>query len=382
MRKKLKMGSRKSMGKEIPGIVIPVAPLAKEMDKSYHELRDCVIERIKYARIECLSQANSRMIVLYWEIGNEIMKRQEAEGWGAGVIDRLSEDLREAFPEMGGFSARNLGNMKRFAVTWVNPDLVQGIASKLPWRSIISLTSKIATEEERVWYAKKSLQHGWSSNVLNFMIDARLIEREGKATTNFENALPPIDSDMAVQAFKDPYLFDFVGTDGARREAEIENSLIAHMEKFLLELGQGFAYVGRQVHLEVGDEDFFIDLLFYHLKLRCFVVIELKARDFEPGDVSQLSMYQNIVNKVFRHETDKPTIGLLLVKGKNKTVVEYSLEGYQNPIGVADWHEELPSSLTDALKPSLPTIEEIEREFESTDFATGVAKLDERIKRR
>ena len=182
--------------------------------------------------------------------------------------------------------------------------------------------------------------------------------------TNFPETIPPLDSDMAVQVFKDPYVFDFIGTAEARREAEVERALVAHIEKFLLELGQGFAFVGRQVHLEVGGNDFFIDLLFYHLKLRCFIVIELKARDFQPGDVSQLSMYQNVVNDVLRHPDDKPTIGLLLVKEKNRTIVEYSLSGYTNPIGVADWQNEIVAIIPDEIMTSLPTIEEIEKEIE------------------
>ena len=176
-------------------------------------------------------------------------------------------------------------------------------------------------------------------------------------------ALPPLDSDMANQIFKDPYLFDFLGTDMPRREVEIEQKLTEHIQSFLLELGQGFAFVGRQVHLEVGGQDFYLDLLFYHLKLRCYVVIELKACDFEPGFISQLNMYQNIVNDILCHPDDKPTIGLLLVKGKNKTVVEYSLSGYQNPIGVADWQNQLIQSLPEELQSSLPSIEEIEREL-------------------
>ena len=181
---------------------------------------------------------------------------------------------------------------------------------------------------------------------------------------------------MAVQVFKDPYLFDFIGTAEARREIEVERALVDHMEKFLLELGQGFAFVGRQVHLEVGGDDFYIDLLFYHLKLRCYVVVELKVRDFKPGDVSQLNMYQNVVNDILRHPDDKPTIGLLLVKGKNRTVVEYSLEGYTNPIGVADWRNQLVSAIPDELKSSLPTIEEIEKEMDFVESKMG-RELDE-----
>jgi predicted nuclease of restriction endonuclease-like (RecB) superfamily len=309
-------------------------------------------------------QANTSMIELYWHIGNEILQRQKSEGWGTKVIDRLSSDLKDEFPEMGGFSARNLAYMRRFAEIWPDSSILQQSVAKLQWRSILTLLTKVKNNEEKVLYAQKALENGWSSNVLDHMIDLRLIEREGKAVTNFTETLPPQNSDMAVQVFKDPYLFDFIGTAAKRRETEIERTLVAHMEKFLLELGQGFAFVGRQVHLEVGGDDFYIDLLFYHLKLRCYVVVELKVRDFKPGDVSQLNMYQNIVNDVLRHPDDKATIGLLLVKGKNRTVVEYSLEGYTNPIGVADWHNQLTTVISDDIKSSLPTIEEIEREMD------------------
>jgi len=198
------------------------------------------------------------------------------------------------------------------------------------------------------------------------MIDMKFIEREGKSVTNFPASIPPQNSDMAVQIFKDPYIFDFVGTADGRREAEIEQSLVNHMEKFLLELGQGFAFVGRQVHLEFGDSDYYIDLLFYHLKLRCYVVVELKARKFELGDLAQLNMYVNVVNELMRHPEDKPTIGLLLVKEKNRTIVEFALEGYKNPISVSDWENEF-NKATELLKSSLPTIEEFEREMAYLD---------------
>jgi predicted nuclease of restriction endonuclease-like (RecB) superfamily len=334
------------------------------MDTQYFELRNSIITRIKETRLRFIIQANTGMIELYWNIGNDILRRQDAEGWGAKVIDRLSTDLKEEFPDMDGFSARNLGSMKRFASVWPDSQILQQPVAKLQWRSILMLLAKVKNNAGREWYAQKALEYGWSSNVLSHMIDMRLIEREGKAITNFLGALPPGDSDMAEQTFKDPYLFDFIGTAQARREAEVERALVDHMEKFLLELGQGFAFVGRQVHMEVGGDDFYIDLLFYHLKLRCYVVIELKTREFEPGDVSQLNMYQNIVNDILRHPDDKPTIGLLLVKGKNRTVVEYSLSGYTNPIGVADWQNAITAAVPDDLKSSLPTIEEIEREME------------------
>ncbi|MDR0767799.1 MAG: PDDEXK nuclease domain-containing protein [Methanosarcinales archaeon] len=330
-------------------------------------MRDLIIHRIKQTRQRFVIQANTEMIELYWHIGNDILQRQNLEGWGARVIDRLSADLKNEFPDMEGYSPRNLGNMKRFANNWPDPAILQQPVAKLQWRSILILLSKVKEKSLRELYAQKALEQGWSSNVLDHMIDLHFIEREGKAVTNFDKTFPPMDSDMALQTFKDPYLFDFIGTAEARREAEVEQALVNHLERFLMELGQGFAFVGRQVHLEIGGDDFYIDLLFYHLKLRCYVVVELKARNFKPGDVSQLNMYQNVVNEVLCHPDDKPTIGLLLVKEKNRTVVEYSLEGYTNPIGVADWQNEINFALPDDIQSSLPTIEEIEREMKYID---------------
>jgi predicted nuclease of restriction endonuclease-like (RecB) superfamily len=353
---------RKSLA-EIDGVIFPVAPLATAMDARYFEMRDFVISEIQQTRVHFIMQANAEKNLLNWRIGNEILRRQREQGWGAGVIDRLSKDIAEAFPDMEGYSSRNLGNMKRFAELCRDESILQRGVAKLPWRSIVLLLDKVKDEKERIWYAEQSLSQGWSSNVLGLMVGGKLVERQGKATNNFTVALPPVDSDMAVEVFKDPYVFDFLGTDATRREIEVERALTAQIEKFLLELGQGFAFVGRQVHLEVGGDDFYIDLLFYHLKLRCYVVIELKACDFEPGFASQLSMYQNIVDRALRHPDDKPTIGLLLVKGKNKTVVEYSISSIKNPIGVADWQERLTAVLPDDLKSSLPTIEEIEKEL-------------------
>jgi predicted nuclease of restriction endonuclease-like (RecB) superfamily len=309
------------------------------------------------------------MTMMYWHIGNDILARQSAEGWGASVIDRLSKDLNETFPEMSGFSPRNLKYMRKFAENFRDEQIVQQVVAQLPWRGIITLLDKLSDNDERLWYAQMSLKSGWSSNILSLMIVTRLHERQGKSITNFDIALPPPDSDMAQQMFKDPYLFDFLGTDATRREIDVERALTAHIEKFLLELGQGFAFVGRQVHLEVGGDDFYIDLLFYHLTLRCYVVIELKACEFEPGFVAQLNMYQNIVNDLLCHPDDKPTIGLLLVKGKNKTVVEYSLQGYTNPMSVADWQEKLVHELPEDLRSNLPTIEEIEKELDKAESA-------------
>ena len=358
------MDSRKRMGKDKDGVIFPVAPNLSEMSDSYLDFIEAIKKEIENQRLKVVLNANSSMICLYWNIGKAILQKQEEEGWGAKVIDRMAKDLKDAFPDMSGFSPRNIKYMRKFAECWPDFEIVQRVVAQIPWRTNRMLLDKLDTQEERIWYAHKTIENGWSSTILDLQIQSKLIERKGKSVNNFPVALPPADSDMANQIFKDPYLFDFLGTDMPRREVEIERKLTEHIQNFLLELGQGFAFVGRQVHLEVGGDDFYIDLLFYHLKLRCYVVIELKACDFEPGFISQLNMYQNVVNDILRHPSDNPTIGLLLVKGKNQTVVEYSLAGYQNPIGVAEWKNQMVKALPEELKSSLPSIEEIEKELE------------------
>lgn len=353
------------MGKNKEGVFFPVAPNLSEMSDNYLQFIEEIKNEIRRQRVSVVLNANSSMICLYWNIGKAILEKQENEGWGAKIIDRMAKDLKDAFPDMSGFSPRNIKYMRKFAECWPDFEIVQRVVAQLPWRTNIKLLDKLNNVESRIWYAYKTLENGWSSTILELQIQSCLMERSGKSVNNFVVALPPMDSDMANQIFKDPYLFDFLGTDVPRREVEIERKLTEHIQKFLLELGQGFAFVGRQVHLEVGGQDFYIDLLFYHLKLRCYVVIELKACDFEPGFISQLNMYQNAVNDILRHPDDKPTIGLLLVKGKNETVVEYSLSGYQNPIGVAEWKSQIEKSLPAELRSSLPSIEEIEKELDS-----------------
>ena len=357
------MDDRKHMGKKKDGVILPVAPDISEMAVSYPDFINALIDKIQKQRISITLNANAGMIGMYWSVGNAILKKQDEEGWGTKVIDRISHDIKVAFPDMSGFSPRNIKNMRRFAAEWPDYEIVQQVVAQLPWRTNLVLLEKLDLIEERLWYARKVIENGWSSNVLSMQIESGLINRNGKAISNFEIALPPADSDLVNQVFKDPYLFDFLGTDIPRREIEIEKKLTEHIQSFLLELGQGFAFVGRQVHLELGGQDFYIDMLFYHLRLRCYVVIELKACEFEPEFVSKINVYRNVVDDVLRHPDDKPTIGLLLVKGKNKTVVEYSLAGYNNPIGVADWENQLVKSLPEDLKSSLPTIEEIEKEL-------------------
>jgi predicted nuclease of restriction endonuclease-like (RecB) superfamily len=264
---------------------------------------------------------------------------------------------------MKGFSPRNLKYMRAFAAAWPKRSIVQSSLAQLTWYHNVALLERLADPEARLWYAAKVIEHGWSRNVLALHIQHRTRERQGKALTNFQATLPPGDSDMAAQIFKDPYVFDFLGTADPRREREVEQALVDHIQRFLLELGVGFAFVGRQVHLEVGDQDFYVDLLFYHLKLRCFVVIELKAVAFSPALVGQVNLYLSAVDDLLKHADDKPTIGLVLCRSKNKAVVEYALRHLKRPIGVAEWETTLVENLPDDLKGSLPTVEEIEAEL-------------------
>ena len=354
---------RKQRGRVDRSAMFPVPPPASEAPPDYAAWLADLKARIQQERLRVVLASNAVMVLLYWDIGRSILDKQADQGWGSRVIDRLAADLREAFPEMKGFSPRNLKYMRAFAAAWPEREIVQHTVAQLSWRQNLALIEKLANSRDRLWYAAKTLEHGWSSNILALQIEAQAHRRQGKAQTNFPATLPPPDSDMAVQVFKDPYLFDFLGTDAPRREAELEQGLVAHIQKFLLELGQGFAFVGRQVHLEIGDDDFYLDLLFYHLNLRRYVVIELKARKFQPGDGAQLGLYMTAVDRLLSHPDDKPTLGLLLVREKNRVLVEYALGGNTNPISVAEWDTRLTHALPEELQASLPTIEQIEAEL-------------------
>ena len=364
--------------------------------------------RIHNAQQRATLAVNQELIVLYWQLGRDILARQAEQGWGAKVITRLSNDLRAAFPEMKGFSRTNLKYMKVFAEAWPEfgigqqpagqleggaigqavlgqlesgvfmqqpaaqlgaessrstavESFVQAVLHKLPWYHHIALLEKLQDREDRLWYARKAVEHGWSRNILVMQIESRLIERSGGAVTNFALTLPKPQSDLARESLKDPYRFDFLGLGDEAQEREIEGALVKHVTDFLLELGAGFAFVGKQVLLDVGGEEFFIDLLFYHLKLRCYVVIELKAGKFKPEHLGQLGFYLTAVDAQVKHADDGPTIGLLLCKSKNKVVAEYALRDKSQPLGVAEY--QLVESLPPELQTSLPTIEQIEREL-------------------
>ncbi|HEX2688122.1 MAG TPA: PDDEXK nuclease domain-containing protein [Kofleriaceae bacterium] len=355
---------RRSLGRaRSDETLFPVASPVAELPSGYATTLRDLKQRIEQTRLSTIITANTAMIRLYWHIGDVIRARQERAGWGAKVIDRLSHDLRQAFPDMGGLSSRNLQYMRTFAGAWSERAIAQAPLAQLTWYHHVTLLDKLEENVERLWYAERTVEHGWSRNVLAFQIASRLRERRGRAPNNFKATLPPADSDFAAQVFKDPYLFDFLGTADPRREQEVEDSLVAHMERFLLELGAGFAFVGRQVCLEVGGDEFKLDLLFYHFKLRRFVVVELKSVKFDPGMVGQLHVYLSAVDDLLKQPDDQPTIGLLLCRGKNQLVVEYALRGINKPMGVADWETRLVEQLPADLEGSLPTIAQIEAEL-------------------
>ena len=329
--------------------------------EGYARWLDELKSRIHTAQQRAALAVNRELVLLYWQIGRDILQRQAAQGWGSKVIERLAHDLRVAFPGMKGFSRANLMYMRAFAEAWPNAEIVQQAVGQLPWGHNLVLLTKLKTQDMRLAYAQAAIEHGWSRNVLNIHIETQRLERSGQAITNFVERLPMPGSDLAQQSLKDPYLFDFLDVGNEADEREIESALVKHITQFLLELGAGFAFVGGQVHLEVGGDDFFIDLLFYHLKLRCYVVIELKAEKFKPEHLGQLSFYITAVDRQVKAEQDAPTIGLLLCKSKNEVVAEYALGDKSQPMGVAEY--KLLESLPKELQTNLPSIEQIEREL-------------------
>ncbi|GAA5534110.1 PDDEXK nuclease domain-containing protein [Deinococcus aluminii] len=318
--------------------------------------------RIRSAQTRAALAVNRELILLYWQIGQAILGRQQQAGWGAKVIDQLSRDLKREFPEMKGFSPRNLKYMQQFAANWPDEAIVQQLVAQIPWGHNIALLQQVKDPGQREWYARAAIQHGWSRNVLIHQIDSRLLERQGQATTNFERALPAPQSELAQQLLKDPYNFDFLNLHDEALERDLERGLLAHLRDFMLELGVGFAFVGSQYHLEVGGEDFYLDLLFYHLRLRCYVVIDLKIGEFRPEYVGKMNFYLSAVDDLLRHPQDAPSIGLLLCRTQNKVIAEYALRGVDRPLGVSTY--ELAESLPPELKGQLPSVEELEKEME------------------
>jgi predicted nuclease of restriction endonuclease-like (RecB) superfamily len=320
-------------------------------------LRD-LKDRIRTAQVRAALSVNRELVLLYWQIGRDILQRQQQQGWGAKVIDRLSADLRQAFPEMKGFSPRNLKYMRTFAEAWPDEEFVQQAAAQIPWFHNCVVLDKLSDYQERKWYVHKTIENGWSRNILALQIETRLYHRQGKAITNFARTLPPLQSDLTQQLLKDPYNFDFLTLGDEAHERDLERGLLNHVKDFLLELGKGFAFVGSQYRLDVGGQEFFLDLLFYQLQLRCFLVLDLKWCGFKPADLGQMNFYLSAVDDLLRHEGDQPSIGLILCKTKNKIVAEYALRDTNKPIGISEFR--LTEILPEELQSSLPTIEELE----------------------
>jgi predicted nuclease of restriction endonuclease-like (RecB) superfamily len=339
------------------------APARSSLPDWYPDLLDRVSTHIATGHRRAVTAANQEMLVSYWSIGQEILKRQHEEGWGSKVIDRLSTDLKSRFPGATGYSPRNLKYMRAFAAAWPDPAFVQRSIAQLPWRHHVALLEKLDDADLRVWYAAAAVERGWSRDVLALHIESRFHERAGKAVTNFAATMTPEESDLAQQATRDPYMFDFLGTTDGWHERGLEQKLVDHVGKFLLELGQGFAFVGQQVRLELDGEEFFCDLLFYHLELRCYVVVELKAVKFNAAFLGQLGLYMAVVDDVLAKEGDKPTIGLLLCRNKKQVVAEYALKGFKAPIGVAEWTDAINNSLPAEFQTALPSVAELEAEL-------------------
>lgn len=381
-----------------------------QLPSGYAGLLTRVKERVRTAQIKAALSANRELILLYWDIGRAIVEAQKDKGYGKRVVEILSADLRREFPAMSGLSALNLWRMRAFylaygasdqklsrAVTESDstpqrnlrqpvsetsaqsarrpplPILSQPVTesagaalelpASLPWGHNIVLLQKLKELNTRLWYARAALEYGWSRSVLLIQIESHLHKRQGRAITNFTATLPAPQSDLAHQTLKDPYVFDFLTMDADARERDLELGLLNHIQKFLVELGVGFALVGRQYRLEVSGEEFFLDLLFYHLRLRCFVVVDLKMEAFKPEFAGKMNFYLSAVDDQLRHNDDQPSIGLLLCKQRDRLIVEYALRDVKKPIGVAEWRTRLVESLPKKLQSSLPSVKQIEAEL-------------------
>lgn len=332
------------------------------LDKDYAKFLADIKTRIRSAQTRAALSVNSELVLLYWQIGNDILKRQDEQGWGAKVIASLSHDLSQEFPQMKGFSSRNLKYMRGFAVAYPDEAFVQEVLAQITWYHNITLLSKVKDSKEREWYIRQTIQQGWSRNVLVHQIESGLFNRQGNAVTNLERTLPAPQSELVYEVLKDPYNFDFLTLGKEFSERDLHQSLLTHIRDFLMELGVGFAFVGSEHHLAVGDQDFYIDLLFYHLHLRCYVVIELKVGNFIPEYAGKLNFYLSAVDDLLRQEShDQPSVGILLCKTQNRIVAEYALRDMNKPMGVSTY--QLMHALPENLRSSLPSIEELEAEL-------------------
>lgn len=334
--------------------------VARDAPPGYGEWLAELKDTIRQARLRASLAVNAELIGLYWHIGRDILDRQERGGWGSKVVERLAADLRAEFPDLRGLSRANLLYMRASAEAWPDPAIVQRVVGRLPWGQNIELLAKLKDPAARLWYAEATLEHGWSRPVLAAQIETGLRDRQGRAITNFGRALPPADSDLAQQILKDPYQFDFLSLAADAKERDLERALLARVKDVLLEMGKGFAFVGSQHRLEVGGQDWYVDLLFYHRRLRCLVAVDLKAGAFQPEHAGKMNFYLAALDDHAREPSENPSIGLILCRERNRVVVEYALRHASGPIGVAEYRVLVAGALPADLIDALPTAEDIE----------------------
>ncbi len=349
------------------------SPLPAVYDSFLQELKD----RIRSAQVRAALSVNRELVALYWSIGRDILNRQKDEGWGTKIIDRLSDDLRKAFPDMRGFRARNLKYMRAFAEAYPDKEFVQQVVAQLPWGHQVRILDTVKDATQREWYIRQAVQSGWSRNVLVHQIEGKLYDRQGHALTNFDRTLPSPHSELAQQLIKDPYNFDFLTFGPEVLERDLERSLIQHVRDFILELGKGFAFVGNQYHLEIGGQDYFLDLLFYHLRLRCYIAIDLKIEEFKPEFAGKMNFYLSAMDDLLRQPEDQPSLGLILCKERNRLVVEYALRDMSKPMGVAAYR--LTQALPERLQSELPTAEDLVGELPLLDLLTLRIQLEKKL---
>jgi len=335
------------------------------LDKNYISFINEIKQKIKQAQIKAAIKVNEELLKLYWDIAKEIVKRQQEAKWGDGIIEKISNDLKKEFPNLKGFSVRNLKYMKQWYLFYEKRQQAVAQIFQIPWEHNIAIITKCKNIDEALFYVKKTIENGYSRAVLVHQIESDLYSRNKKSLNNFDKHLPSIQSDLAKEITKDPYCFDFLTLSETYNEKELEDALMENLTKFLLELGSGFAFVGRQFKLEIEGDEFFIDLLFYHIKLKCYVVIELKTTKFKPEYTRKLNFYITAVNNILKDKNDNPTIGLLICKSKNNTVVEYALNNINSPMGISEY--KLSKDLPNRLKNALPSIEEIEEELQKIE---------------
>ena len=325
----------------------------------YFEILNDIKKSLIITRNRVIENTNRELVLMYYDIG---LKLKDNNKWGSSFIDLLAKDLKMEFPTIKGMSARNLRYMQRFATEFDNDDFLQHDVAKLPWTSITTIMEQTKDKEQRKWYIREAIQNGWSRPVIIHQIESKLYERQAlleNKTTNFDETLPNPSNEQAKELLKDPYIFDFITIDRDMKEIDIERELTANITKLLLELGNGFAFVGRQYHLEIDNKDYYIDLLFYNLKVKCYVVIELKTTEFKPEYAGKLNFYLSAVDELIKDKNDNPTFGILLCKHKNKLTAELSLKDINKPIGISEY--KILSEIPEFLENTLPSIEDIEK---------------------